>query len=75
MYEKRSSFQISGIKKHYLEDFISENMFYYAKRIKMNNKIIEMKNLSKLVKFIVYIFIPVNILYTLRKNIWLNERK
>ena len=43
MYEKGTYFKISGAYKNIL----SVNMFYYAKGMKLNDEIIEIKNLSK----------------------------
>ena len=53
MYVKGSYFWISVVKKHFSKQFYRKNIFYYAKGIKLNDKIIKIKNLSKLFKFIV----------------------
>ena len=50
MYGKGSYFQISKKKSIFRRNFIREDMFYYARGIKLNN---EITNWSKLVKFIV----------------------
>ena len=64
MYEKGSYFQISGGKSIFWKNFMSENMFYYTKRIKLNNKTIETKMFSKLVKFIVWFLYIIKDIYT-----------
>ena len=52
IYGKGSYFRMSAVKKHF-KKIISKNMFYHIKGIKLNNKINEIKNLSKLVTFII----------------------
>ena len=51
MYAKGSYSQISAVKSIFWQNFISVNMFYYAKGMGLN-KITEIKKLSKLIKFI-----------------------
>ena len=52
VYGKGSYFPISAKKKSiYRKNVIQKNKFYYAKEIKLNNKIIK---IEKSLKFIVY---------------------
>ena len=52
MYGRGSYFQIFAVKSIFQKNVICADMFYYIKENKLNNKITEIKNLSKPVKFI-----------------------
>ena len=51
--EKDLIFEFLQQKSIFRKNVMNENMFYDAKGIKLNNKIINIKNLSKLFIFIV----------------------